>query len=76
MVFNSTARGCPCRFCQKVNPMYSLVHAGTTFSIVRNFKWYQQYNAQLRQAGSLAEVLASNTGELYYFNGENLPCIC
>jgi hypothetical protein len=40
---------------------------------VRNFKWYQQYNAKLKQAGSLSEVLASNTGELYFFNGRSFP---
>ncbi|KAJ9518721.1 hypothetical protein QJQ45_018693 [Haematococcus lacustris] len=45
---------------------------GTQFSIRRNFVWYNQYNSQLTQASSLDQVMASTTGELFFFDGRRL----
>ena len=41
--------------------------AGTSFNIRRVFKWYGQMDADVTQAGSLAEVVSGN-GLLYFFD--------
>jgi hypothetical protein len=45
---------------------------GASFSIQRTFQYTTEFNAQLRQVGSLQEVLESRSGEHFYFDGKRL----
>ncbi|KAG2483425.1 hypothetical protein HYH03_017681 [Edaphochlamys debaryana] len=63
-------------FITQIPPGTSLVFAtryppGTTFSVSRQFRWYPSASSTVRQAGSLAEVLAGG-GDLYWFSGKHL----
>ncbi|GFR48745.1 hypothetical protein Agub_g10703, partial [Astrephomene gubernaculifera] len=63
-------------FMTQIPPGTSLVFAtrypaGTTFSVSREFSWYPSLSSTVKQAGSLAEVLAGG-GDLYWFSGKHL----